>query len=226
MPVFLERLFPPYIAILLSVTLVLIFGEIIPSALFTGKNQISLAARFSSFTWFLLYALYPVALPVSKVLDYVFEHESDTNLSRNELEALVILQNDSCRQEYNKVGDVNDSEPSELSRDEIGIMTGVLRVSRMSARDAMIPLDKVCMISSSVLLDETTLRRIVNCGYSRFPVFSENDRHFILGFLLVKSLITLNPVEKKSVSSLKLYEPIVVHPTEDLLEMLNIFQVL
>lgn len=36
LPIFLGALVPNYIAVILSVTLVLIFGEIIPSALFTG----------------------------------------------------------------------------------------------------------------------------------------------------------------------------------------------
>ena len=39
LPIFLGALFPNYIAILISVTMVLIFGEIIPSALFTGPGQ-------------------------------------------------------------------------------------------------------------------------------------------------------------------------------------------
>jgi metal transporter CNNM len=227
MPVFLEKLVPPYLAILLSVTLVLIFGEIIPSALFTGKNQILLASKLSSFVWLLLYVLYPITFPISKVLDCIFGHEDEQSLSRNELEALVILQNAACRQEYDQVGTSHDtaSLPSELSRDEIDIMTGVLRLSQLTALDAMIPVDKVSMISSNVVLDEAALEKIMTVGFSRYPVFEEKDRGFILGYLLVKKLIVVNPTEKKKVTSLELLEPIVVHPSEDLFEMLNIFQV-
>lgn len=36
LPVMLDRIVPSYAAILLSVTLVLIFGEVVPSAIFTG----------------------------------------------------------------------------------------------------------------------------------------------------------------------------------------------
>ncbi len=42
---------PSYVAVLLSVTLVLIFGEILPSALFSGPNQLKIAARMASFVW-------------------------------------------------------------------------------------------------------------------------------------------------------------------------------
>lgn len=41
LPIFLDTLVPSYVAVLISVTLVLIFGEIIPSALFTGPDQVS-----------------------------------------------------------------------------------------------------------------------------------------------------------------------------------------
>lgn len=224
MPVFLEKIVPPYIAVILSVSLVLIFGEIIPSALFTGRNQISLAARLSPFVWFLLYTLYPITLPVSKVLDSIFGHEEDRLFSRNELEALVVLQNESCREEYQRTETHNDTSPSELSRDEIGILTGVLRLSRLTASDAMIPFGEVTMISSTAILDQTTLEKMLSIGYSRYPVYETNNRYFILGYILVKSLIVINPLEKREVSSLKLLEPIVVHPSEDLLDMLNIFQ--
>jgi len=42
---------PSYVAVILSVTLVLIFGEILPSALFSGPNQLKIAARMASFVW-------------------------------------------------------------------------------------------------------------------------------------------------------------------------------
>lgn len=45
LPIFLEAVVSPTVAVLLSVTLVLFFGEIIPSAIFTGPNQ--LESKFS-----------------------------------------------------------------------------------------------------------------------------------------------------------------------------------
>lgn len=228
MPVFLEKIVPPYVAVLLSVSLVLIFGEILPSALFTGPNQIVLAAKLSSFVWFLMYLLYPISYPIGKILDFVFGHEEEGSMSRSELEALVILQNTAMKEKYNNCGR-NDSgfdgdAKNELTEDEIEIMTGVLRLSYMSAQNAMIPINNVSMISSDVLLDEITLEKIMKVGYSRYPVFEKGNREFILGYILVKNLIIVNPSEKKPVSSLKLFEPIVVHPEEDLLKLLNIFQ--
>ena len=44
LPLFLDKLVPEYIAIILSVTFVLIFGEIIPSAVCTGPQQVDIAS--------------------------------------------------------------------------------------------------------------------------------------------------------------------------------------
>lgn len=51
LPIFLDALVPSWAAVAISVTLVLLFGEVIPTALFTGPNQMAIAANFiGSFT--------------------------------------------------------------------------------------------------------------------------------------------------------------------------------
>jgi metal transporter CNNM len=44
---------------------VLIFGEIIPSAIFSGPNQLRIAAFMSGFVWFLMLLLSPIAWPIA-----------------------------------------------------------------------------------------------------------------------------------------------------------------
>lgn len=49
LPLFLDRLVSPVHAVLLAVTLILFFGEILPQAICTGRNQLAVAAvRFYS----------------------------------------------------------------------------------------------------------------------------------------------------------------------------------
>ena len=69
LPIFLDNIVPSWLAIILSVSLVLFFGEIIPSALFTGPNQLQIASSFSYLVWFMIYLFYPVSYPISKLLD-------------------------------------------------------------------------------------------------------------------------------------------------------------
>merc|ERR1711920_451001 len=54
LPIFLDDLVPSWAAVLISVFFVLVFGEIIPSAVFTGSRQLRIAAFFSPFVKILL----------------------------------------------------------------------------------------------------------------------------------------------------------------------------
>ena len=51
LPIFLDRLTNPFVSVILSVTFVLIFGEILPSAFFTGPSQMKMAATFTPVVW-------------------------------------------------------------------------------------------------------------------------------------------------------------------------------
>eukprot|EP00968_Pinguiococcus_pyrenoidosus_P021851 scaffold2933_cov245-Pinguiococcus_pyrenoidosus.AAC.4 len=64
LPLFLHQLLPGYLALLLSVSLVLVFGEIIPSAIFTGPNQLRNVAIMAPFVKVLLCTLSPLAYPI------------------------------------------------------------------------------------------------------------------------------------------------------------------
>lgn len=96
LPLFLEVLVSPVYAVILSVTLVLFFGEIIPSAVFTGPNKIEIASNLTPVVRFVMLLLWPFAFPIAKMLDY-FLHSEEEEVSmdvfnRGELSALVRIQ--------------------------------------------------------------------------------------------------------------------------------------
>ena len=93
LPIFLEALVPPSVAILLSVTLVLFFGEIIPSAVFTGPDQLKFASRLCPLVKACMFVLYPIAGPIAKLLDLIL-HDDDEHeaYNRGELSALIRIQ--------------------------------------------------------------------------------------------------------------------------------------
>lgn len=77
LPLFLDELFPSkYVAILVSVTLVLFFGEIVPSAVFTGPDQVKMAAGLVPLVKLVMFITYPLAMPIAKLLDRVLHDES------------------------------------------------------------------------------------------------------------------------------------------------------
>ncbi|GBG33163.1 Metal transporter CNNM2 [Hondaea fermentalgiana] len=91
LPLFLDEIVPSWIAIILSVTLVLLCGEIIPSAIFTGPNQLFVAARFVPLVKGVMLLLWPIAYPISRILDYCLGEEHEDKFNKAELRALVKL---------------------------------------------------------------------------------------------------------------------------------------
>jgi len=47
LPVFLEELIPSWLSLILSVSAVLLFGEVLPAAIFTGPSQLLIARKLS-----------------------------------------------------------------------------------------------------------------------------------------------------------------------------------
>ena len=56
-------------------SVVLICGEILPSAVFTGPNQFTIASALVPLVSFLELLFYCVALPIANILDQMFKAE-------------------------------------------------------------------------------------------------------------------------------------------------------
>ena len=208
LPLFLDRIVPTSAAIILSVTFVLIFGEILPSAVFTGPNQLAMASAFSPFVKLVTCILYPVTFPISKVLDYFLSDEETKKFNKAELKALVKLHGavstglvDGEQQEQpllNLIQGEEDIAGDELSVDEVTIMNGAMDLKDLRAGDVALPMSKVFMLEISEQLDHDTLVRILSSGHSRIPVYEQNQRN-IRGLLLVKRLIVINPSNSREI---------------------------
>ena len=96
LPIFLDALVPSWVAILLSTTLVMFFGEILPSGIFMGPNQLYLGYKLAPLTKFFLWIMFPFAKPLALCLDYLVqggvEVGADEGYHRGELSALVRIQ--------------------------------------------------------------------------------------------------------------------------------------
>ncbi|KAG6664420.1 hypothetical protein CIPAW_02G091800 [Carya illinoinensis] len=89
LPIYLDKLFNQYIAIILSVTFVLAFGEVIPQAICT-RYGLAVGANFVWLVRFLMIICYPIAYPIGKVLDCVLGH-NEALFRRAQLKALVSI---------------------------------------------------------------------------------------------------------------------------------------
>ena len=91
LPIFLDSIVPAAIAIVISVTAVLFFGEIIPQAVCTGPNQIRIAAAVSPVTLTLMYASCPLSYPISLLLDVLLGKHEKARFLNADLKALIDL---------------------------------------------------------------------------------------------------------------------------------------
>jgi len=178
LPVFMDILVPKAVAIILSVTAVVFFGEIIPQAVCL-KWPMELAAFFSWLMYLLVGVLYPCAAPIAALLDWMLGHNEDAILSRGALRQFAIMH-----------GEANRGGP--LNEDELGIILGALDLHKRAARDTGTKLEEVFMISLDTELNVATLATISKAGHSRVPVYRGEDRTNIVGLLLVKQLVRLD----------------------------------
>ena len=93
LPIFLDAIMPSSLAILLSTTVVLIFGEVLPQAFCLGPRQIQIAAFVSPFIKVQIKLMYIICYPIAKGLDLILGvHTSQIVLAKKDLKALIKLQ--------------------------------------------------------------------------------------------------------------------------------------
>ena len=71
LPIFLDALVPSFWAVVISVTAVLAFGEVIPQAICTGSKQIFIAEKTAPLVRFIMIITACVSYPISLILDKV-----------------------------------------------------------------------------------------------------------------------------------------------------------
>ena len=90
LPIFLDAIMPSSLAILMSTTVVLIFGEILPQAICLGENQIEIAAGMAPFINCLMKVTFPICYPIAKGLDYFLGHgQSKVRFAKKDLKTLI-----------------------------------------------------------------------------------------------------------------------------------------
>ena len=215
LPIFLNDLFPTWAAVLLSVTMVLIVGEILPAAVFTGPQKLAIAASFAPSVWCIMFILGPVAVPIAWVLDRAIPVKAEA-ISRNQVRALVEI-----HRELAKEGGI----PEPFLEDEEDMIKGALSLGSITVdtADVLTPINDVFSLPFDARLNLSTLKLVLEKGFSRVPVV-HHESSVLLGYLLVKDFIVLNPELAEPISDMELYAPVCCRPTRLLSDLLNDFQ--
>jgi len=189
LPIFLDSAIGGGIAaVVISTTMIVIFGEIIPQAV-CARYGLAIGARCAPFVLILMYCLAPVAWPIAKLLDRLLGVSETHTYKKAELKSFL---------QFHRHGE----EP--LRDDEINILNGVLELNSKRAVDIMTELKDVVTLSADTIMDHETLDRLLGSGYSRFPVHEPGKPLSFVGLLLIKTLLRYDVSEKRTIGSFKL----------------------
>ncbi|CAN6824704.1 hypothetical protein Bca4012_006947 [Brassica carinata] len=209
LPIYLDKIFNEYVAIILSVTFVLFVGEVIPQAI-CSRYGLAVGANLVWLVRILMILSYPISFPVAKMLDWVLGH-GDPLFRRAQLKALVSIHGEAA------------GKGGELTHDETTIISGALDLTAKTAREAMTPIESIFSLDINSKLDWEAMYKIQTRGHSRIPVYSENPKN-VVGLLLVKSLLTVRPESDTLVSTVGIRHIPRVPADMPLYDILNEFQ--
>eukprot|EP00897_Mesotaenium_endlicherianum_P004401 jgi/Mesen1/398/ME000010S_10859 len=188
LPIFLDKMVNPVLAVILSVTLVLAFGEVIPQAVCT-RYGLAIGASCVWVVRFLMYACWIISWPISQLLDFLLGH-NEAIFKRGQLKALISIHN------------AEEGHGGELSHDETTIISGALDLTtKILARG-----------HSRVPVFDENPKNIIGVLLVRIPAVLSPSQAPPLSSALaaargarpVKSLLTVKPEDETPVSAVSI----------------------
>ena len=236
LPVFLDRVFSRLTAVIISVTLLLIFGEVIPQALCTGPRQIQIAAMAAPMTRFLMIVSWPITYWLGKCLDIILGEQGKTRYQNQDLKALVEMHTYEAIKRISEEEEKNPyiakediPKPSNtmgLSPEEANLMISALEIRDKKVIEIMISFDKIYSINHEEPINRKKVFEILDKGFSRIPVFRNGDKSDLIGILRIKQLISVDFNQNRSLKELgiRLKLPLVISPKMTLIDLLREFR--
>ena len=90
LPLLLDDLVAPWLAVIISVTFIFIFGEILPQAIFSARDAIEVSAKFATLVIIFEYLFYIIAKPIAWSLDLFIKKENIATLyTRKEMSKII-----------------------------------------------------------------------------------------------------------------------------------------
>ncbi|CAL1706813.1 unnamed protein product [Somion occarium] len=207
-----------------------------PEASLCTRYGLAIGAHMAWFVKILIYALGIVSWPVAKLLEWLLGSHHGIMYRRAELKELIAM--------HSTTGELG----GDLKSDTVNIIGATLDLQEKVVRQAMTPIDKVFMLSIDDKLDNDTMKRIYDTGHSRVPVYEEVEIPVliqpyegpgnpplalpvetrkvkkIIGILLVKQCLMLDPKDATPLRSLHLNSVPFIPSNEPLLQILDTFQ--
>ena len=200
MPILLDKLVNEVMAIVISVTVLLFVGEIVPQALCTGPNQMKIASFLSCFTYSLMIITYPLSYPIAKFMDCVVGLHGKTRFCNSDLKSVIELH-------------VKEFKGN-LTPEQMGYFTGFLDIMNKKVGELMVPIEKAFKLDNKFIINKANLDIIINSGYSRIPIFEGNPKN-LLGILRLKDLVGVDTLHPTSLDQLDIKLAEAIHVSEN-----------
>ena len=193
LPLALDEMMSAIAAVAISVSLVLVFGEIIPQAIFV-RHAFVVGALFAYPIRLVMIVTSPISYTVAKFLDIVIGHRGGTFFRRRELREFLELQITIPDElsEMHPSGEGKDDAPPEdrITGAEIKVMLGALSLSEKTVSDIMKRrLGEIFSVELNHVMGKETVERIFKFGYSRIPVYDKDPAN-ITHYIISKTMIT------------------------------------
>lgn len=182
--ILLDSLLGPYWTILINVPLIIVIHSILPWTR-RPKPSLHLAAMVSPAVERILRFLYPLLKWFERFIGRWIQPEP-----------MLLIQS---KQELIEILHHNAEEFDHVNKDELRIAENALTFGEKLIGEYMTPLGAVMFIDQDEILSPVVLGELHDSGYSRFPVYTENNQK-IVGTLYIKdALRTKNHVAVKEI---------------------------
>jgi len=179
--VFLGSIASGVIAGFVATGLIVIFGEIIPQAVFS-RFALILGSKVAWLVKVFIFILYPIAWPIARVLDKVLGEELPTVYSKRELMKII--------EEH------EESSESDVKAEEERIVKGALTFSEKTVRDVMTPRIATEAFEYSQKIDKNFIENLLDSGFSRLPIY-KGEIDNVVGILYTKDLLGDKNLDKR-----------------------------
>lgn len=205
--IFLGSITSGVVAGVVATLLIVIFGEIVPQAVFS-RFAMDFVSRLAWLVRIFVIIFYPLSRPIAWALDRAMGEEMPATYSKREIMKIV--------EEH------HESEDSDIDIDEKNIIKGALSFSSKTVYDILTPRTEVLGLPFEKELNGETIKKISEIGHSRIPVYNK-DLDSIVGILYVKDIL-FKGFEGKKAGDLARKNVIFVDHNKPLDDLLNAFK--
>lgn len=167
---------------LLVLLILLVIGEIIPKTISVHFVE-SIALRTARFAWLINLLLRPIIVVLAAISTALLRLLTVTHILPGRVHAVPTAFSHEDIKQLLTIGEIG----GEVEASEREMISGVIEFAETSAGEIMVPRTEVVILPDDAILEDA-LRRFLDSGHSRMPVYRDNADN-IIGVLYIKDVL-------------------------------------